>query len=334
MNATIWIRGVLVGASVAAATCVIAPAAPAVADPATGLPCTRENLSWPAGATNLEVLDAEPSGRFQVGWVMDAAGRERIIRWDGGVLEDLGAPHGSVTAINGQGDLIGEVYDDAAVQYTAWRYHNGTYTTLAGLPGDPGSATHAIAADGTVVGVSYSADLDPRPVVWSPDGTVRALPLPAGDDVGVTQDIDVDGTVIGSVGAPWRQVRWAADGTVGEIPAYQPGPNTITSATAISHGVIVGAEEYQQAGVTPQALVWALGAAPASLGGGTADEVNARGSVVLNRLPEAKLWLLHDGTLRSLPTDTTPFPTGRVAGLTDDDAVYGTWNNTPVRWLC
>jgi hypothetical protein len=152
--------------------------------------------------------------------------------------------------------------------------------------------------------------------------------------------VDVDGVVLGSTGyrdevsATSQSVRWAVDGSVEVIPAYRPSPQTSTAAVAISHGTVVGYEEYGTAESPIQALVWAPGTAPVPLGSGLATEVNARGSIVVERLPEAKLWLLQDGAYRSLPTDTSPFSTGDVVALTDDDVVYGMYRQTPVRWVC
>jgi hypothetical protein len=116
--------------------------------------------------------------------------------------------------------------------------------------------------------------------------------------------------------------------------ANPANPANSSIATSIRNGNVIGME-FPATGAAP-GLLWRAGAAvPEQLGIGSPEAVNARGAVVELTLPDAKLRLTEpDGTVRSLPTDTTPYPTGGVTALTDDGVAYGHWNSTPVSWNC
>jgi hypothetical protein len=72
-------------------------------------------------------------------------------------------------------------------------------------------------------------------------------------------------------------------------------------------------------------LLWRNGTAtgPEVLGEGEPQAVNRHGSVVVRTTPDTKLWLIQNGVTRSLPSDSTPFPTAEVTALTDHDIAYG-----------
>lgn len=82
-------------------------------------------------------------------------------------------------------------------------------------------------------------------------------------------------------------------------------------------------------------LLWRGGAASPQAFTGTPQAVNASGAVVELTSYYVKLQLTEpDGTVLSLPTDTTPYPTGHVVALTDAGIAYGNWNSPPVKWDC
>ncbi|MFC7548878.1 hypothetical protein [Plantactinospora sp. GCM10030261] len=322
---------------------ITVPAGPALAtDPAYGSPCAMSYVPLPPGMTQVQIRDSDPSGRFQVGWAVDGAGREHLIRWDGGVPQDLGVTDVDADAINAHGDIVGSSYDYEKNHYSAWRYRDGRFTELPPLSPGHNATTHDLADDGTVVGTSSPvANRAGQPVVWSPEDVIRALAVPAGHDSGLITGIDADGTAVGSTfnrdpsaGSPSRAVRWAPDGSVTVLPAPPDGSGSGTSAVAIRNGHVIGAGRSDVDGAD-LALAWPPEAtAPTVLAWGLVDAVNHGGSIALNTVPDGKLWLVHDDVFRSLPTDTSPFKTGGVVALTDDDVAYGYLRQWPVRWDC
>ncbi|MFD8922449.1 hypothetical protein ACFV0Y_32205 [Streptomyces sp. NPDC059569] len=304
---------------------------------AYGEPCVREQLAVPAGAYRAEVYDADPTGRFQVGYMMDQDFVYHMVRWADGVPEDLGTARTGATGINAHGDIVGSEFDSETYRSAGWLYRNGAFTELPGVAPGFDTLPTAVNEDGTVSGASGAPGERPVPVVWTADGEVRPLALPPGDAGGRGTDIDADGTVVGwtagASDAPTHAARWNPDGTVERLPEHRPGPETGSAAEAVAGGTVLGSEVYATDPTT--ILSWPNGATgPDALGTGAPQAVNRHGSVVVRTTPDTKLWLFQNGVTRSLPTDSTPFPTGEVTALTDDGIAYGRWNSTPVRWDC
>jgi uncharacterized membrane protein len=312
----------------------------AAAATTVGAPCgAMKPLAVPNGAYSASVQDADPTGRFQVGYMADGTFTGHLLRWVDGVPQDLGTTRSDGRAVNALGDIAGSKSDDQTFSYTAWRYHDGQFTDLPTEPPGLDSVPTGINADGTISGfIRDAAGLD-QPVTWSEDNVMHRLSLPVGDGTGRAESIDDDGTLVGetasATGGSFRPALWRPDGTVVALPQRRPGPNTGTENLAIRGGWVVGTEFYVPNSTPPQALRWPAGAAqPESVGQGTAEAVNGHGSAVMLTLPESKLWLMQDGVLRSLPSDNDPFPTARVTALTDDHIAYGYWHSTPMRWDC
>ncbi|MEV4976287.1 hypothetical protein [Streptomyces scopuliridis] len=340
-------RGVLCALALVATTNAAWPAASTAAEPvaqsaaqraaAYGEPCVREQLTVPARTRQAGVYDSDPTGRFQVGYTMDLDFAYHLIRWTDGVPEDLGTARTGATGINAHGDIVGSEFDPETYRSAGWLYRNGEFTEFPGI--EPGFDTlpTAVSEDGTVSGASGAPGQRPVPVVWTPAGGVRPLDLPPGDSGGRGTDIDDDGTVVGWTDAGpdtyTHAARWSPDGTVERLAEHRPGPETASRAEAVRGGTVLGYEVYA---TTPTPILrWRDGAAaPDVLGEGEPEAVNGHGSVVVRTTPDTKLWLIQNGVTRSLPTDSTPYPTGEVVALTDGDIAYGRWNSTPVRWDC
>lgn len=317
---------------------VALPGVSAVAETSVGPPCPMEPLAIPAGTQRAEVKDSDPTGRFQVGIVADSQFTNHLYRWVDGIPEDLGTAHIGAAGINTHGDIVGSDFDAMTSRNTAWRYHDGQFTDLpAENPGDDSFAT-GISDDGTVSGSSIDTGTSPRvihPVTWDPSNVIRSLPLPAGDDSGSAEDIDNDGTIVGrtaSGSGPARPVRWRTDGTIEWLALPDPGSSVVMLSTR--GGWVVGTE-ISDMDDSEKVLRWSAdSSAPETVGQGEAEAVSQRGSVAMRIPPDFKVWLLQDGVLRSLPTDSTAFPTGEVTALTNDDLAYGRWNSTPESWDC
>jgi uncharacterized membrane protein len=328
MRARRGLAGLVAAASVVAGGAALPSAAVAGGVAEVGAPCVREMLPIPAGSwQRITVVDAEPGGRFQIGYGTDTSWRGHLVRWDNGVPADLGTPPGSLAEVNAQGTVVGTTTSEVAPYHsTAWRYADGQVTTLPGLPGSVQSIAEAIAPDGTVAGYVRAADGQRTAVTWAPDNTVQALP---GTGESRAVDIDADGTVIGYLGeAP---VRWAPGGQAEILPAYAPGPGTSWRLTGITGGRVLGEEQGPD---DVRVVVWAPGAAPVSLGRGAAHAVNAAGSVAYERIYENEQWLRQGGVDRALPFGPSPYSVADVVAVTSDDTVYGTHYSTPVRWVC
>ncbi|MEU5979701.1 hypothetical protein [Streptomyces sp. NPDC047315] len=304
----------------------------------TAEPCPMRMLAAPPGTLRAAVTGSDPTGRFQVGYAWNGTGNYRLVRWTDGVPQDLGAEHGGAgNGINVHGHAVGYVSEDATGKITAWSYRGTGFSKLPGLSAEAGSLAFAINAGGTVAGASRGANGD-VPVTWTPDGSVRQLALPPGHTRGQALGIDDDGTVVGwsADQGPQHAVRWLPNGVVEQLPQLQPGNGHGTTAASIRGGHIIGQEIAGTTVVRTLAVVWRKGAATAeSLGEGEPQAVNPSGAVVVRPTPDVKLRLIEpNGTVRALPTDTTPYPTGEVTALTDDGVAYGRWNSTPVSWDC
>jgi hypothetical protein len=310
------------------AACVLAGvvAVPAAAQ-AADAPCVRQNLSLLAGSwQRIDLLAADPSGRFQIGWGTDTSWHDHIIRWDGGVPADLGTPPGSIADVDQQGDFVGTTFDDQTYRGTAWRYSGGQVSILPGLAGGVETVARAIAPDGTVAGQARSADGRSTAVVWAPDNSIHALPA-TGSSQAI--DIDADGTVIGTVDdAP---VRWAPGSEPEALRLYQPQDSTYAELTAISGGTVLGTEF---TGITGRVVTWAPDGNPVPVADGTGQAINVQGSIAYVRPYQNDLWLRQDGVDRPLPFGPSPYPVGRVVALTDTGVAYGQNFSTPVRWTC
>lgn len=336
--------GVVLSALALLATAGVAwPTADAVAlGTQDGDPCPRQQLDMPPGAwRRADVFDADPSGRFQVGYGEEEDFTGHLIRWVDGVAEDLGTAHPFAQGVNAQGDIVGsDPVDDGTNASVGWLYHEGRFTELPGLGADFTPSPQAVNADGTVAGYLFGAD-GWKPATWSADGAVHPLALPSGTTDGEALDVDADGTVVGDTwggGNPRHATRWRPDGSVELLPENQPGPNSWSAATAVRGGTVLGYESHENSTQQDDVLRWRSGSAarPEVLGEGVPQAVNSLGSVVFQTLPYIQMLLVaDDGDPRTLPTDDSVFPTSRVVALTDDGVAYGHWmNSTPVRWDC
>ncbi|MFC9943922.1 hypothetical protein [Streptomyces pratensis] len=327
---------VLLAVALSATAGVVGPVTTASAAPvpqAASTSCPMQMLRSPSWTQRADIADADPTGRYQVGHAYDTTYTTHLLRWTNGVPQDLGITYTGASGVNTQGDIVGTITSGDDLTGTGWRYHEGEFTSLPGLTAQAESYPSAINADGAVAGAS-SLGSATVPVAWSTDGTVRQLALLPGDTSGRANDIDDDGTLVGfSSGASGEHaVRWLPDGTVERLQEADPAHSS--TAVSIRNGNVLG-QDIPGIGVT-SSLLWRAGATNAEqLSDGTPQAVNLRGAVVELTLPDAKLWMTEpDGTVRSLPTDRTPYATGGVTALTDDGVAYGHWNSTPVSWDC
>lgn len=160
-----------------------------------------------------------------------------FVRWDDGVLTDLGAvpdsTYAAVEAVNGRYVVGGIQRGDRTGYGLRW---DGP--ALAEVPTPAGwfSTLNAVAADGTAFGQSGG-----KAVRWAADGTVTSLALPTGYAIGEVIVLNDNGVAAGHVqSGQVRPVRWSPSGEVAMLP-LPPSGGTYGFAQAINdHGVVVG----------------------------------------------------------------------------------------------
>lgn len=147
-------------------------------------------------------------------------GYQHAIRWEAGVLENLGVPDSSsqtaATGISADATVI-VGYDYGLPGFVAFRW-----TRQDGVvPLGPGSAL-GVSADGRVI-VGYSGTQGSQGAVrWSPEGDVLKLDALPGEAFSYAYAADADGSVV--VGSSWSTnttsaMRWSeSDGTTSFEP--------------------------------------------------------------------------------------------------------------------
>jgi uncharacterized membrane protein len=216
-------------------------------------------LSAPADSGSVSADRIDPSGRY-VGGASVAHQDSTPILWTDAkpAVLPVSAQSATVYAINASGVVVGQVESPTA---SAFRYHDGTFTTLPAPPGYPTAVPEAVNAAGTVVGVAFSAAGDRYVAVkWTATGGPEILAAPGN---AMASGISDDNLVVGSLGAKDGAYIWDAGGTGRKLAL----PNGLSGGTA---GAIRGA--------------WVVG-----------NATDPQGHQVPVR------WNLHDGTVNRLP---------------------------------
>lgn len=273
-----------------------APTASVEPHPSVPTACTVQTLPLPPGAQSAMVTDGEPSGRYLVGTAL-INDRLQSVRWDNGqpsVLPAAGSGEAGVIVVNATETVAFTTVDGESGAVTSWLRRGTTVTSLPGrhyvvdinargdvlgagkggdspvvwragrydrpepLSGGPPVTARALDDDGIVVGGAEAVD-GQRPVYWSPDGAVHALPTPTGYGPGGVASHVRGGLVAG-------RINIGPEGTTGSRPAVwnlRTGAVTLvdTPETIIAlnrHGWLVGV-------AADQKLVAAFGAQPVPL---------------------------------------------------------------------
>lgn len=281
--------------------------------------CRTAVLPAPAG-TFSAVTGGDRTGRYLVGRVT-YPDRTAGALWRHGRFTEIDAssvPNVQIDYhdVNRHGVVVGERMTDFGSFHTdAFTYRAGTFTLLPALRAGESTEAVGINSRGDVVGNSGGI-----PVVWPADpGTVRALPLPDGQQARAT-GIDEDGSVVGYLRPypPGTPYLWPAEGT----PHPLAGNG---DAVAIQRGMVAGSV-YDPATNTVAPTLWNL-----RTGGVTRFTDVSAGVLSVNRKGTVGLTgaLVHaDG--RVVPIDgrvTTVADTGVAAGATDQ------FTGQAVRWL-
>lgn len=197
-----------------------------------------------AGRVVSAVVSGSDGGTTFVGIAYGSSGPGQGIMWQNGIPHLLGYPFVSpqqtdLYGINTAGDAAGTAATGAAYFQNAVLYHNGAYQVLtAPFASRVYLAAYGIDAAGDVVGTAIENDGSDAAVIW-PAGqpaNPRALPLPAGERVGISQ-IEDDGYVISST-LMTNSYVWSPDGTRTQIAPVSPG-DTVQAEDIRGH-LIVG----------------------------------------------------------------------------------------------
>ncbi|GAB3941339.1 hypothetical protein GCM10029976_060470 [Kribbella albertanoniae] len=293
--------------------------------------CLQHPLAAVSGLTGVGASGAAPAGRFVVGSGERSDGRQSVVRWHDGVPKQLGVTGGWAHAVDASDDGQILITTDAA----NLRYRDGAAEQLPTPAGYADARLSAIDnAHGLAVGYATDADgQNGHGVVWSAANEPRVLPVPAGFNHAVANDIDDDGTVVGIVQDwDWANARvraqkavfWRADGTVGTLPTSGPYPE----ATAVRSGTAVGTD-------VGQAVRWDLtttGTPATAIAPGKATALNDRGDILIG----TNAAIAGQG-LRPLEQKDTGGASGiSPAVITNTRQLYGTdgYTQQPVRWNC
>jgi len=297
--------------------------------------CTAVALPAPAG-TSSEVTGGDVTGRYLVGRVSYPDHTAGAL-WRDGQYTEIDAssiPNVQVDLhdVNRNGVVVGERMTDYSSFHTdAFTYRDGKFTFLPAL--NPGDTTDALGINsrGDVVGTSVS---DTRggwaPVVWPADkpGTVRGLPLPAGNTNGaLARGIDEDGAVVGVVSPypPGTPYLWPAHGNPRALPV--PAGSIGGETTAIQNGMVAG-NVYDPATNSTVMTLWNL-----RTGATTRHTSVHSGALSVNRngtIGTAGAIVHADGRVSPLANGslvTTIAATGEAAGTTQP------FNGQATRWL-
>ncbi|GAA1708870.1 hypothetical protein GCM10009745_65950 [Kribbella yunnanensis] len=304
--------------------------APQLAHAAPAEKCLQHPLTAVPGLTSVGASGAAPAGRFVVGTGERTDGQRSVVRWHDGVPTQLG--------VTGDWALAIDASDDGQILITTnaanLRYRDGSAEQLPTPAGYADARLSAIDnAHGLAVGYATDANgQNGHGVVWSATNQPRVLPVPAGFNHAIANDIDDDGTVVGII-QDWdwenagvraqEAVIWRPDGTVALLPKSGSYPE----AAAVRNGIAVGTD-------AGQAVRWDLttGAPATPIAPGKATALNDRGDVLI----DTNAAITGQG-LRPLEQKDPGGASGIApAAITNTRQLYGTdgYTNQPVRWNC
>lgn len=189
------------------------PAAPGpTATPVSKNACVPAVLETPGGVPG-RITAVDHTGTTIAGQL--STDPAQAILWRDGKVVDL-PPGATGTIVDVSGDTVVGYSATESDESTGWVWRDGKVTTLAKVKGYRWTNPSAVNAAGVIAGWVHGEALDESlPVVWTPDGKVHKLRLPAlpgGPDTGsaTARAISDDGKIGGEVhGFP---VVWRPDG--------------------------------------------------------------------------------------------------------------------------
>ncbi|MDG4791785.1 hypothetical protein O7626_38890 [Micromonospora sp. WMMD1102] len=190
--------------------------------------CTPHRLPLPPGATESQVLDGDPSGRYLVGVARNSrTARTWVLRWDRGVLTVLEPPAADPgrLLVNSRGVVAG---DGVAVRAgkavpVSWVYRDGRYLDLTGSDGshlgdvmdlnergDVLGGVRTFGYQGEPAGTKGGPPQPPEGGAGTPGGSSAS---PGGGRTEGHPDVPGSNPVVWPAGAERNPTRLAGDGT-------------------------------------------------------------------------------------------------------------------------
>ncbi|TDD46215.1 hypothetical protein E1263_37005 [Kribbella antibiotica] len=175
---------------------------PAAAAPTT---CTKTVLPLPAGTayTDSSVRDADPTGRYLLGYAANELGYQDIL-WVDGVPRWLASRPGGVTrtyAVVRGGLVFGSTSNEAGEDYWIYSARTDTYRMLKLPENFDLYAFTGMNVHQDIIGMVWDKDRNYSiPFVWPAGGRPRLLPKPPGYPTGNATHIADDGRITGDFG--------------------------------------------------------------------------------------------------------------------------------------
>lgn len=238
-------------------------------------------------------------------------------------LGTLGGASSYATDINSGNTVVGWSETGAGATH-AFRWTAGRgMVDLGTLPGDVTSRAIAILdvdrqGGGQILGVSGDNMGRSTPVVWSSNGSIRALniPLLAGFAVALPAGFNADGDVVGSDAGPLQHGWiWSKRDGKYDLSAHSPGGSGEGSANAVnSSGVVVvttRANTCQHSTECWRTYQWTDNTGYRSLGTPGNDPEATVTGLALNETGTVAGWVT-----TSAPGQATPYRWSRASGFT------------------
>jgi probable HAF family extracellular repeat protein len=313
---------------------------------------------------DLGSLTAEPGQDFSVASAINAGGSIvgqsigtegllHAVRWDQGVIRDLGDLGGGSSAavgINNRGDVVGSAWLPGTFVHAAAWDPAGRIQDLGVLPGGDYSEAIAINNRGWIVGWS-NRETNPDPEVTTPDHAVLwrdGTLVPLAPDAAVSRALDINeaGVVVGLMlsGSPLRGRGFMWDrGQLTELgppEGWDPTSAFLTSTGINARRRVVGYGSSDFAGIFEvRAILWDRAGVVdlGTLGGGTAvfpRAINNRGQIVggLNTPPPVsqRAFLWDRGATTILPGLGDTF--SEASGINASGEIVGVSGSHAVLW--
>ena len=157
--------------------------------------------------------------------------------WAGGTMSEITLPPGGRVAsniatghvFNDAGDFIAEVAADAFNFGQAIVYRNGAFVTLPMLPNafQQLSQPYGLNQAGDVVGMAYG-QFGFTAVLWSHDGSLTDLGLPAGISGATAFGINNHGLIVGQASGEWSPGDFGSGAALWRVAGADATPPTIT----------------------------------------------------------------------------------------------------------
>lgn len=228
-----------------------------------------QSIGYLPGGTSGEALGVNDLGQV-VGYNWMPDGSQQAFVWSASTgiqrIADLPGSVGQThaIAINNAGQVVGYSSTSHGDQPFIWSAATGTQV-LSGFGGSttPVGRAQGINSAGQVVGWSQTDNRIPHGFVWTADGGMQDIGLPATNDLGylfIANGINSSGQIIGTGG--WgggygsRPFLYTPDGTMTSLEMLANEGTTLTGNAINDAGTVVGTSDARNGSGRHYAFVW------------------------------------------------------------------------------